>query len=105
MPDHYHVVLGLGEGKTLQSLMASLNRHTSRRINEVLGRRGQFWEKGFYDRALRDRREFDGFLEYMHLNPVKEGFADCPGHWRFSSANAEFADLIDWEWLGVNLRG
>jgi len=100
MPDHYHAILGLGVKKDLHEIMASVNRHTSRRINEIRGRRGPFWEKGFYDRALRNRDEFDGALEYIHMNPVKKELVDRADQWRFSSANPEFADMIDWEWLG-----
>ncbi|MGX0892830.1 hypothetical protein AB7M22_004838 [Pseudomonas sp. ADAK2 TE3594] len=25
-------------------------------------------------------------LDYIHYNPVKRGYVDLPGHWRYSSA-------------------
>jgi len=100
MPGHIHAVVGLRDPVSLAQVMASLSRYTSRSINRILGRQGQFWEEGYYDRALRSRSEFDDMLTYMHMNPVEEGLVESPEEWIYSSASSEFSDLIDWEWLG-----
>jgi putative transposase len=44
-----------------------------------------FWEKRYYDRNVRDAREFTIKLRYLHRNPVKRGLADEPGDWEWSS--------------------
>jgi REP element-mobilizing transposase RayT len=100
MPDHYHLILVLGEVKTLSDAIAGVSKYTARHINEHMGRRGTLWEEGFYDHMLRDREDFDRVLTYTHWNPVERGLVDVPEAWPYSTANERFAGEIDWEWLG-----
>jgi putative transposase len=46
---------------------------------------GSFWEKRYYDRNVRDYREFTGKLRYLHRNPVKRGLVRNPEEWKWSS--------------------
>jgi len=103
MPDHYHLIIALGEVVPLERVMMSINRFTASQINKILRRTGTFWEEGYYDHAIRDRKDFDVILEYVHQNPVKAGLVQDPEEWLFSTAHPRFADLIDWDWLGPSL--
>jgi len=87
MMDHYHVIIGLGEVKTLSDAIAGLSKYTARLINEHLGREGPLWEESFYDHLLRDREDFDGILAYIHWNPVERGLVQAPEDWPYSTAN------------------
>jgi REP element-mobilizing transposase RayT len=100
MPDHYHLIFGLGAVKTLSDVIAGISKYTARRINEYLGKHGSLWEEGFYDHILRDREDFDGILKYTHWNPVERGLVGIPEAWLYSTANERFVDEINWEWLG-----
>jgi hypothetical protein len=103
MPDHYHLIIALGKVVPLERVMMSINRFTAGQINKILHRTGAFWEEGYYDHAIRDRKDFDVILEYVHQNPVMAGLIHHPKEWLFSTANPRFADLIDWDWLGPSL--
>jgi hypothetical protein len=46
---------------------------------------GSFWQKRYYDRNVRDAREFAVKLRYLHGNPVKRGLVKEPGDWKWSS--------------------
>lgn len=46
---------------------------------------GGFWQKRYYDRNVRDARQFTVKLRYLHRNPVKRGLVDTPEDWRWSS--------------------
>jgi putative transposase len=46
---------------------------------------GAFWQKRYYDRNVRDAREFSEKLDYMHRNPVKRGLLNSEGDWPWSS--------------------
>ena len=37
------------------------------------GSRGPLWQHQYWDRFVRDEKEFNERLDYMHLNPVKKG--------------------------------
>jgi putative transposase len=44
-----------------------------------------FWRKRYYDRNVRDEREFTIKLRYLHRNPVKRGLVKEPGDWKWGS--------------------
>jgi hypothetical protein len=46
---------------------------------------GVFWQKRYYDRNVRDEREFTKKLRHLHRNPVKRGLVKQPGDWKWSS--------------------
>ncbi|MGA7970716.1 MAG: hypothetical protein WB983_18945, partial [Terriglobales bacterium] len=46
---------------------------------------GSFWQKRYYDRNVRDAREFSNKLRYVHHNPVKRGLVSDPAEWKWSS--------------------
>ncbi len=99
MPDHYHVILGLGYAKSLSGTINSVDKFTARRINPLIGHAGRFWQEGFHDHAIRNRREFDIILAYVHNNPVKAGLVEIPELWPYSTANEQYAGEIDWDWI------
>jgi putative transposase len=46
---------------------------------------GRFWQKRYYDRNVRDSREFTIKLRYLHRNPVKRGLVVNPEDWKWGS--------------------
>jgi putative transposase len=81
MPDHVHMVLALVENQTLAGVMRTFGSYSARRINEMSGRRGRYWQKGFYERCVRDVEGFLESLQYMNMNPVRKGFVDRSEDW------------------------
>ena len=103
MPDHYHLVLGLGEVLPLDAMMRRLNSYLAHEITRMLGSPGNFRQRGFYEHAIRDRQDFDVILAYVHRNRVEAGLVEEPENWPWSTAHPTWAHLIDWEWLGPSL--
>ena len=111
MPEHVHLLLSEPEHDTLAEAIHYLKlsfakRLRSRSVTQVsvqkkdanLGHRvspktdanlghqlGSFWQKRYYDRNVRDAREFMVKLRYLHRNPVKRGLVNEPGDWKWSS--------------------
>jgi hypothetical protein len=54
------------------------------RLRQTSGSRGQLQ---FWDRFVRDTKEFGERLEYIDMNPVSKGLIEKPEHWRWSSDN------------------
>ena len=46
----------------------------------------QFWQEGSHPEEMSDATLLMQRLTYIHNNPVKRGYVDCPEHWRYSSA-------------------
>lgn len=75
MPDHLHFVAQLKD-TTLSKLMHSLKSYTAKEINKALGRRGEVWERQYYERGIRDQHSLIEIVEYCLGNPVRKGLVD-----------------------------
>lgn len=84
MPDHAHIVFGLGSEKTLRQVMHSFSRNSSRQIHQAVGGEGRLWQKGYYDDRVEDEEEFENQVRYVLYNPVKAGHVRDPDDWPFS---------------------
>ncbi len=83
MPDHLHWLLVL-ESDDLSQLMRQFKGVSSQKINKKLQRRGTFWQRGFYDHAIRKEQDLRAAARYIVANPLRAGLvetiADYP-HW------------------------
>jgi putative transposase len=43
------------------------------------------WQRRFWEHVIRDPRDFENHLNYLHYNPVKHGLCTCPHAWPASS--------------------
>ncbi len=86
MPNHVHVLIEPAEGVPLARILHAWKSFTAKRINRLLGRSGQLWQRAYYDRYIRNDHHLAAVIRYIHQNPVKAGLAATPEAWRFSSA-------------------
>jgi putative transposase len=102
MPEHVHLLVSepgraqvsvqradanLGHAPTLADAMHYLKLSFAKRLRSRTGKAelGSFWQKRYYDRNVRDEREFVIKLRYLHRNPVKRGLVTEPADWPWSS--------------------
>jgi len=85
MPDHIHCIWSLpvddGDYSTRWRLIKSW--FTKRAF--LLGIEGKCWQPRYWEHCLRDDKDYQGHLEYIHYNPVKHGLVDSPMEWQDSS--------------------
>ncbi|MEZ5305122.1 MAG: transposase [Verrucomicrobiales bacterium] len=97
MPNHIHAILKPFdlEGHTLEKVLQSWKRHTSREINKLRNEEGPIWHGESYDRIIRDLEHLRRCIDYIGRNPAKAGRSDarCP-RWIRS----------DWEAVGWGFR-
>ena len=43
------------------------------------------WQRRYWEHCIRDEKDFQRHLEYIHYNPVKHGHATAPKEWEWSS--------------------
>jgi REP element-mobilizing transposase RayT len=96
LPDHYHAVIVLTETKSLSQVMRSIGSHTARQANRIMGASGQFWQRGYYDRAIRKTEDINAIFEYIHHNPVRRGLVQSADEWPYSSIAPPFNRRIRW---------
>ena len=86
MPNHVHVLCTPCPGQSLASIMHSVKSFSSSEANKMLDRSGRFWQKEYFDRYIRNARQFAKTVSYIENNPVKANLCDRPEDWPFSSA-------------------
>jgi len=86
MPNHVHVLFTPLEGWGVTKILHSWKTFSAREANKILGRVGEFWQREYFDRAIRDEDGFSAAVAYIENNPVKAGLCRIAGEWRFSSA-------------------
>jgi REP element-mobilizing transposase RayT len=86
MPNHVHMLSTPTKGHNLAEIMHSLKSFTSSEANKILGRKGRFWQKEYFDRYIRNVRHFAKVAAYIESNPVKARLCEKPEDWPFGSA-------------------
>ena len=73
MPDHFHWLLQLQEKADLDISVARVKSVSAHMINKYIGRKGQVWQSGFYDHALRKEEDVINVARYIVANPLRAG--------------------------------
>jgi putative transposase len=84
MPNHVHVLLT--PAIPLPKITGSIKSVTGRNANEMLDRKGPFWQNESYDHLVRSAEEYERVRRYIEYNPVAAGLAKHPSDFRWSSA-------------------
>lgn len=76
MPNHVHVVFNARE--RIDRILQSWKSFSAKEANRLLSRTGTFWQEDYWDRTIRDSREFEQTIRYVAENPQKAGLTDWP---------------------------
>jgi putative transposase len=71
MPNHVHLLVCLLESTDLQEQCYSWKKFTATQINQLLSRRGRFWQEESFDHLVRSPEEFEHLQRYIAENPTK----------------------------------
>ncbi|TXL13153.1 hypothetical protein BMR05_12800 [Methylococcaceae bacterium HT4] len=75
MPNHVHLLFQ--QKQELQEIMRKVKGSTALLINTCLARHGKFWERDYFDKAIRDERHFLLTYEYIKNNAIKAKLEDA----------------------------
>ncbi len=94
LPDHLHVVWTMPEGDANFATRWRLIKSTFSRklvLGEPIsasragkGERG-IWQRRYWEHTIRDERDFERHIDYIHINPVKHGLVKRVCDWAPSS--------------------
>jgi putative transposase len=94
MPNHLHAVWTLPDGdhdfalrwmlikQRFSRAMPAHERITASRLRK--GERG-IWQRRYWERLVRNERDMQNCIDYIHFNPVKHGMAARVVDWPYSS--------------------
>ena len=86
MPNHVHVLIEERVGFPLATVLHGWKSFSAHQANTRLGRTGEFWQREYLDRYVRNAEHYERAVAYIEGNPVKAGLAKVRTDWRWSSA-------------------
>jgi REP element-mobilizing transposase RayT len=86
MPDHFHVLVGLPEGGSLQKFVRLFKQLSGYHLKQVIG--DFAWQTSYYDHVLRNEETIHDVAIYIWQNPVEEGLAATWEEYPFSGPQA-----------------
>jgi REP element-mobilizing transposase RayT len=72
MPDHVHLLLGANSNSSISDVVGRW-KSLCYRARRQRGYPQPFWQRGFFDRALRREEDVSQAALYILLNPVRKG--------------------------------
>jgi REP element-mobilizing transposase RayT len=77
MPDHFHGLFGLGDsGKTLGEICGAFKSLSTREYWRW--HKGKLWQRQFFDHIIRNDTDMAETLQYIELNPARDGLLVWP---------------------------
>jgi len=119
LPDHLHAIWTLPKGddkfQTRWALIkSSVSRHCKQIGEDWQGgsesrkkrHESNFWQRRFWEHYIRDDKDFQRHMDYLHYNPVKHGYVRRVADWPFSSFHRLVAqDVYPRGWGGTACEG
>lgn len=96
--EHCHMIIQPTGNSNFSDIMHSLKPNFTKEYKKLVGLDSsqslKLWQKRFWDHVIRDDRDFENHLHYIHYNPVKYGLVKDPPDWKESS-------YLEWEKRGL----
>jgi putative transposase len=94
MPDHLHLlVTATTEDSALLEFAHAVKQLTGYAYRQWAS--SKLWQKGYFDRVLRDTDSTEAVARYIFLNPVVAGLCKDPREYPFAGSLVWSADEID----------
>jgi putative transposase len=93
LPDHFHAVWTMPPNdadyaRKLQLIKARFTKCLlDQNVPIAKDRRGEYrlWQRRFWEHTIRDERDFEAHVNYVHINPVKHGCVTRAVDWPYST--------------------
>ncbi len=110
LPDHLHTLWTLPPGDANYAQRWSLCKSTfsralpadaSRSASQRHKREKGIWQRRYWEHQIRDERDLQRHIDYIHYNPVKHGLVARVKDWPYSSFHRYVEQaLLPHDWAG-----
>jgi REP element-mobilizing transposase RayT len=111
MPNHVHVLFGplrwRNESRSdslLIPILHSWKSFTASKANQILNRKGKFWQEEYYDTLVKSESQFAFYVRYILENPVSAKLCQKWQDWAWSGCSQDIMDLLKEEPGGLEAR-
>jgi putative transposase len=108
LPEHLHCLWTLPHGDTdfsgrwrdiKKTFSKGLPPGEHRSASRAAKRERGIWQRRFWEHTIRDDRDYQTHMDYIHFNPVKHGLVKDVADWPYSSFHHRVAKgLYPGEW-------
>lgn len=108
LPDHMHAMMTLpANDRDYPVRWMLIKSGFSRKMikaeerNESRKRKGErgIWQRRYWEHLIRDSRDYERHVDYIHHNPVKHGYVRKAADWEYSSIHQYIArGVINRDW-------
>lgn len=116
LPDHLHCIWTLPpDDADFGVRWAMIKRFVTKQCNPELRRadwmkpsklqrkESTLWQRRFWEHQIRDERDFEKHIDYIHYNPVKHGLVKQASDWPYSTIHRYVkAGVYGPHWAGVS---
>ena len=109
LPEHMHLLIQNSNANEFSKIIASIKTSFSKQFplniaqtDKQLQRREKgIWQRKFYDHIIRNEKDFNRHLDYIHYNPMKH-YQINPKDWKYSSFKKFVAQgLYEQDWCNL----
>lgn len=90
LPDHFHAIVEVNDS-SISQIIHAFKAAFRPRFSRAYGP-GRIWQHRFWDHIVRDERDLQRHVDYIHFNAVHHSYAEDPEFWNWSSYS-EFLQL------------
>ena len=73
--------------QSMEKVLRNFKTRTARKANRILGHKGQFWQREWFDHWSRSHFEDNSIEQYIFNNPVKAKLVDSIKKWPYSGGS------------------
>ena len=97
IPDHFHMIID-PKDSNLSDIVKRIKLSFSKKYSfEQKSITGHIWQYRFWDHIIRDQKDLNKHLDYIHYNPVKHNLVKTPFEYEFSSLE-KYKDYYSEDW-------
>jgi putative transposase len=87
LPDHFHILIQPTGQSNFSQILHSIKRNFTWEYKQQSGISEplKIWQKRFWDHVIRNERDLENHLNYIHYNPIKHGYVRDMSAWDNSS--------------------
>jgi REP element-mobilizing transposase RayT len=69
MPNHIHMIIVMGCGQNLNTVVGSYKSSVSRKIHQIS--EIKVWQRSYHDHSIRNDRDYQRIWSYIDTNPMR----------------------------------
>ena len=104
LPDHFHILIQPKNLSNFSQIMHSFKSNFTKLYKDhfKITNTFSFWQKRFWDHVIRNEKDLENHIHYIHFNPIKHGYVNKPEKWENSSysiwkSHGAYDKVISWE--------